>query len=67
MTERRTVLIRYDEIGLKGRNRKFFEKCLLRNIKRVLSSGTDDIVYRSPRAGYFWTSLQVLRRNARSG
>ena len=48
MTDRRTVLIRYDEIGLKGGNRKFFEKCLLRNIKRVLS-GADDIVYRSPR------------------
>jgi thiamine biosynthesis protein ThiI len=53
MTERRTVLIRYDEIGLKGRNRKFFEKCLLRNIKRVLSSSTDDIVYRSPRGRIF--------------
>jgi thiamine biosynthesis protein ThiI len=53
MTERRTVLIRYDEIGLKGQNRKFFEKCLLRNIKRVLSSGTDDIVYRSPRGRIF--------------
>ena len=53
MTERRTVLIRYDEIGLKGRNRKYFEKCLLRNIKRVLSSGTDDIVYRSPRGRIF--------------
>ena len=53
MTERRTVLIRYDEIGLKGRNRKFFEKRLLRNIKRVLSSGTDDIVYRSPRGRIF--------------
>ena len=53
MTERRTVLIRYDEIGLKGRNRKFFEKRLLRNIKRVLSLGTDDIVYRSPRGRIF--------------
>ena len=52
MTERRTVLIRYDEIGLKGRNRKFFEKCLLRNIKRVLS-GTDDVEYRSPRGRIF--------------
>ena len=52
MTERRTVLIRYDEIGLKGRNRKFFEKCLLRNIKRVLS-GPNDIDYRSPRGRIF--------------
>ena len=52
MTERRTVLIRYDEIGLKGRNRKYFEKCLLRNIKRVLS-GPNDIDYRSPRGRIF--------------
>ena len=48
MTGRKTVLIRYDEIGLKGRNRKYFEKCLLKNIKRVLS-GSGDIHYSSPR------------------
>ncbi len=52
MTERRTVLIRYDEIGLKGRNRKFFEKCLQKNIKRVFS-GIDDIHYSSPRGRIF--------------
>ena len=52
MTERRTVLIRYDEIGLKGRNRKYFEKCLLKNIKRALS-GMDDIHYTSPRGRIF--------------
>ncbi len=52
MTEKRTVLIRYDEIGLKGRNRKFFEKCLLRNIKRALSCA-DEIDYRSPRGRIF--------------
>ncbi len=52
MTDRRTVLVRYDEIGLKGRNRKFFEKCLLRNIKRVLSC-SDDVVYSSPRGRIF--------------
>ncbi|MBT5027680.1 MAG: tRNA 4-thiouridine(8) synthase ThiI [Nitrospinaceae bacterium] len=50
--DRRTVLIRYDEIGLKGKNRKFFEKCLLRNIKRVLSCA-DDIIYTSPRGRIF--------------
>jgi tRNA uracil 4-sulfurtransferase len=52
MTERKTVLIRYDEIGLKGRNRKYFEKCLLKNIKRALS-GLDDIQYSSPRGRIF--------------
>ncbi len=52
MMERRIILIRYDEIGLKGRNRKFFEKCLLRNIRRVLS-GADDINYSSSRGRIF--------------
>ncbi len=48
MTGRKTVLIRYDEIGLKGRNRKYFEKCLLKNIKRALPD-SEDIHYSSPR------------------
>jgi len=48
MTEFRTLLIRYDEIGLKGRNRKYFEKCLLNNIKRALS-GMDGVRFRLPR------------------
>ncbi len=52
MIERRTVLIRYDEIGLKGKNRKFFEKCLLKNIKRALL-GAEDIQYCSPRGRIF--------------
>ena len=52
MTERKTVLVRYDEIGLKGKNRKYFEKCLLKNIKRELSC-SDDIIYRSPRGRIF--------------
>ena len=37
MTEACALLIRYDEIGLKGKNRNFFENCLLANIKRALS------------------------------
>ncbi|MEM4268054.1 MAG: THUMP domain-containing protein [Candidatus Woesearchaeota archaeon] len=32
------ILVRYGEIGLKGKNRKFFEQCLQRNIKRFLKS-----------------------------
>jgi len=48
MTEFRTILIRYDEIGLKGRNRKYFENCLLNNIKRVLN-GLDGVRFRLPR------------------
>ncbi len=34
-----TILIRYGEIGLKGKNRGFFEKMLVRNIERTLSLG----------------------------
>ena len=50
MTEFRTLLIRYDEIGLKGRNRKYFENCLLNNIKRALN-GLDGVRFRLPLAG----------------
>ena len=32
----RTLLIRYDEIGLKGRNRRHFENQLVKNIRRAL-------------------------------
>ena len=32
----KTLLIRYDEIGLKGRNRKYFENQLVRNIRYAL-------------------------------
>ena len=48
MTELRTLLIRYDEIGLKGRNRRFFENCLLNNIKRAFN-GLDGVRFRLPR------------------
>lgn len=48
MNEKRTILVRYDEIGLKGRNRKYFEKILLKNIKRSLPSDRG-IEYRIPR------------------
>ncbi len=36
MTDSRTILIRYDEIGLKGKNRKFFENRLLGNVRKSL-------------------------------
>ena len=34
----RTLLIRYDEIGLKGKNRRFFENQLVRNIRNALKN-----------------------------
>ena len=36
MENKKTILIRYGEIHLKGRNRGFFESCLVRNIKNRL-------------------------------
>ncbi|MEE9259308.1 MAG: tRNA uracil 4-sulfurtransferase ThiI [Nitrospinaceae bacterium] len=48
MTDARTLLVRYDEIGLKGRNRKFFEQCLLNNIKSSFC-GIDNLQFRMPR------------------
>ena len=42
MKETRTLLIRYDEIGLKGRNRKYFENQLVRNIQHALT-GIEDV------------------------
>ena len=37
-----TILIRYGEIGLKGKNRSFFESALVRNIRRGLA-GTEGL------------------------
>ncbi len=48
MNEARTILIRYDEIGLKGRNRRFFENCLLENIRQAFQ-GIHGIRFRMPR------------------
>ena len=48
MSDQRTILVRYNEIGLKGRNRKYFEKTLVKNIKRSLPKDKG-IVYRVPR------------------
>ena len=36
MNDIRTILVRYDEIGLKGKNRNFFENLLLRNVRHAL-------------------------------
>ncbi len=47
MNASRIILVRYDEIGLKGKNRKFFLDRLLDNIKIKLS-GMDNIRYAMP-------------------
>ncbi|MGC8664031.1 MAG: THUMP domain-containing protein, partial [Thermoplasmata archaeon] len=41
------IIIRYDEIGLKGKNRIFFEKMLMKNIENQLKKiGYESKVYR---------------------
>ncbi len=52
MTASRIVLIRYDEIGLKGKNRQFFESALLKNIKEQLK-GMEGLRYSTPRGRIF--------------
>ena len=47
MTEKRIILVRYDEIGLKGKNRKFFEKCLIQNIRKSFN-GIEGVSIQSP-------------------
>ena len=37
MTDQFCILIHYHEISLKGKNRSWFERCLIRNIKRQLT------------------------------
>jgi len=40
------IICHYSEIGLKGKNRKFFEEKLIKNIKRSLNSDSYDFVKR---------------------
>ncbi|GAB6876121.1 tRNA uracil 4-sulfurtransferase ThiI [Thermaerobacter litoralis] len=46
------LLVRYGEIGLKGRNRPQFEQALLRQIRRALGAWPGTAVYRTP--GRVW-------------
>ncbi|MBI5428281.1 MAG: tRNA 4-thiouridine(8) synthase ThiI [Nitrospinae bacterium] len=48
MSRPRIVLVRYDEIGLKGKNRSFFESRLIDHIRRKLAD-MEGVRYRRPR------------------
>ncbi|HEY8552065.1 MAG TPA: tRNA uracil 4-sulfurtransferase ThiI [Thermaerobacter sp.] len=48
----RVLLVRYGEIGLKGRNRPRFEQALVRQVRRALASWPGVAVYRTP--GRVW-------------
>ncbi|HEY8416208.1 MAG TPA: tRNA uracil 4-sulfurtransferase ThiI, partial [Thermaerobacter sp.] len=64
----RVILVRYGEIGLKGRNRPQFEKALVRQIRRALAGRPGVEVYRTP--GRVWVepgddvdgALEALQR-----
>ncbi|MFS8640588.1 MAG: hypothetical protein LOD90_07220 [Symbiobacteriaceae bacterium] len=64
----RVILVRYGEIGLKGRNRPQFEKALVRQIRRALAGRPGVDVYRTP--GRVWVepggdvegALEALQR-----
>jgi thiamine biosynthesis protein ThiI len=47
MSQRRTILVRYDEIGLKGKNKSYFINKLRRNINNKLS-GLNNLKYSMP-------------------
>ncbi|ADU51392.1 thiamine biosynthesis/tRNA modification protein ThiI [Thermaerobacter marianensis DSM 12885] len=48
----RVLLVRYGEIGLKGRNRPQFEQALVRQVRRALAPWPGVAVYRTP--GRVW-------------
>ncbi|PIQ98780.1 MAG: tRNA 4-thiouridine(8) synthase ThiI [Nitrospinae bacterium CG11_big_fil_rev_8_21_14_0_20_45_15] len=45
MNEARTILVRYDEIGLKGKNRGVFEQKLVSNIRQKFGEASDCVIY----------------------
>ena len=58
MKDERAILVRYDEIGLKGKNRKFFLDRLLSNIKRKLS-GIENLRFSMPHGRIFIYIVQA--------
>lgn len=64
----KTILVRYGEIGLKGKNRSFFESALIRNIRKAVS-GTEGLkVFREQGRVYVQhtgDSAQVIERLAK--
>ena len=48
----KVIVVRYDEIGLKGKNRDFFVNCLVENIKRKFA-GLEVTRLRAPRGRIF--------------
>ncbi|MFQ5671561.1 MAG: tRNA uracil 4-sulfurtransferase ThiI [Nitrospinales bacterium] len=52
MTGANVIVVRYDEIGLKGKNRDFFVNCLVENIKRKFA-GLEEVRFRAPRGRIF--------------
>ena len=59
MSERRTILIRYDEIGLKGKNRDQFINRLVKNIQAQMK-GIEGLEFRVPHGRIFILCSHVV-------
>ena len=52
MNDRRTILVRYDEIGLKGKNRNQFIDCLVKNIREQMRD-VEGLQFKAPHGRIF--------------
>ncbi len=52
-----TFLIKYGEIGIKGKNRYLFEDALVRQVRFALKGSLKSI---SPRQGFMWTVTGIM-------
>jgi len=65
MNDRRTILIRYDEIGLKGKNRNQFIDCLVKNIREQMRD-VEGLEFKAPHGRIFiYCSLESAEECSR--
>ena len=59
-----TFLLKYGEIGIKGKNRYLFEDALVRQVKRALTDVDGNSKCTNPRPGSTWTVWEstIMRR-----
>ena len=59
-----TFLLKYGEIGIKGKNRYLFEDALVRQVKRALTDVDGEFKVYKSRPGSMWTAWEntTMRR-----
>ena len=55
-----TYLIKYGEIGIKGKNRYMFEDALVRQIKHSLKALMDYSILIKHREEFMWTVTEIM-------